>query len=174
MFSLWMKLLFAGSTIAGFVFLLKSISKILAVYNNPASVEFSAKNATALIELKQACMYEIAVKRPYTLGLIPTNLSLQLISEDNSPIVINKNLNLFGQRKNMSGDRIVPVAEFEVQQSGKYIFNNQDTGKFKEKDKLTISPKTGARGFLLIFAILFSALLFIGGLVMTIISLIKA
>ncbi|MCY7350328.1 MAG: hypothetical protein LH606_06640 [Cytophagaceae bacterium] len=47
------------------------------------------------------------------------------------------------------------------------------TGQFKENDKLVILPKTGHSGIVLIFATVLSGILYIGGLVLSLISLIN-
>jgi hypothetical protein len=174
MFPFWLKIIFACSGIVGLFLLVKSVSKMISVYSNPNSVEFPATLAKTSFQIKEAGMYEIAVKRPALFGIIPTNISFRLIAIDNNtPVTVNRSLNLFSQRKNMSGERIVPIAEFKAEKNGEFQLENLDIEKFKERDKLLITPKTGTKGFFLIFAILFSAILFIGGTVLTVISLVK-
>jgi len=174
MFPIWSTIVFAIAGIVGLFLLIKSISKIIAVYNNPNNVEFSATLGSNTFEIKQAGEYEIAVKRPYLFGVIPSKISFHLVKvDDNSEIPVRQSVNLFSQRKDMSGNRIVPIAEFNIEQIGKYQLDNSNLEQFREKDKFLIAPKTGFKGFLLIFAILFSAILFIGGLVMTALSLVK-
>lgn len=174
MFPLWMNIIFACSGIAGLLLLIRSISKIVALYNNPNSVEFSALLPSTTFELKQKGMYEIAVKRPSLFGIIPSNITFRLVElKTKTEIPVYHRVNLFSQRKNMAGERIVPVSEFKVSEIGSYQLENFNPEKFKEKDKFLITPKTGSKGFLLIFAILFSAMLFIGGTVLTVLSFVK-
>ena len=147
---------------------------MLALYNNPNSAEFSALLPSAVFEIKQSGPYEIAVKRPSLFGIIPTAVTFQLQdlkTEADIPVV--RSVNLLSQRKNMSGERIVPIAEFTANETGSYRLNNHNPEMFREHDKFLVTPKTGAEGFLLIFAILFSAILFIGCTVITILSVVK-
>lgn len=147
---------------------------MVALYNNPNSVEFSALLPAATFEIKETGMYEIAVKRPYLFGVIPTSISFHLVDlKTKADVPVFQSVNLFSQRKNMSGERIVPISEFKADETGSYKLMNLNPEKFKEKDKFLITPKTGSKGFLLIFAVLFSAILFIGGSVMTILSFVK-
>ena len=174
MFPLWLKIVFGCSGILGLILLIKSISRMAALYNNPNSVEFSALLAAGTFEIKQTGMYEIAIKRPSFFGIIPTGIDFHLIClKDNADIPVFQSVNLFSQRNNMSGERIVPISGFSANEAGSYKLVNLNPEKFKENDKLLITPKTGSAGFLLIFAILFSAILFIGGSVMTILSFVK-
>jgi hypothetical protein len=174
MFPLWIKIIAGCAGIIGLFLLIKSISKMIALYNNPNSVEFSALLPSATFEIKEAGTYEIAVKRPYLFGIIPSDVNFHLVDlKTKAEISVYRSVNLFSQRKNMSGERIVPVSEFKVETVGSYQLDNLNPEKFKERDKFLITPKTGATGFLLIFAILFSAGLFIGGTVLTILSFVK-
>src|SRR5205085_6785073 len=119
---------------------------------NPISVEFSALLPSCSFELKEIGTYEIDVKSPYLFGAIPTSaIFLITNSKKKSEISVVQSVNLFSQRKNLSGERVVPVAEFTVTETGNYQFQNLNPERFREKDKLLITPKTGAKGFLLIF-----------------------
>ena len=172
-FPLWLKIIFLLSGILGLFLLIKSISKMVALYNNPNSAEFSALLPSSTFEIKQAGEYEIAVKRPDLFGIIPSNIAFRLVDlKTQNEIPVIQSVNLFSQRKNLSGERIVPISEFKADEMGTYELQNFNPEKFKERDKFLITPKTGAMGFLLIFAILFSAILFIGGTVMGILSVV--
>ena len=158
----------------GLFLLIKSISRMLALYNNPNSSEFSALLPSTVFEIKQAGTYEIAVKRPSLFGVIPTAVTFRLLDlKSNAELPVMRNVNLFSQRKNMSGERIVPIAEFTANETGRYQLENHNPELFHENDKFLVTPKTGALGFLLIFAILFSAILFIGGSVISMLSFVK-
>lgn len=172
MFPLWLRIIFAGSGILGLLLLIKSISRIVTLYNNPNRVEFSAKLLSSEFEVRASGDYEIAVKRPSLFGIIPHKVTFHVRDlESGTEIRVMQNLNLFSQRKTLSGERVVPVAEFCAGNLGKYELQNLSSSEFKDNDKLVITPKTGAKGFLLIFAILFSAIFFIGGLVMTLLGI---
>lgn len=174
MFPLWSTVIFAFAAVAGLILLVKSVSRMLAVYNNPNCVECPATVHSNVVKLNQAGMYEIAVKRPYLLGPISGNAFFRLVDMDNNlEVPVEQNLNLLGQRKNMSGDRIVPISQFNIQKTGSYQLHNANPEKYKDRDRFVITPKTGQKGIMLVFGILFSGILFIGGLVMSLISLMK-
>ncbi|EKD42093.1 MAG: hypothetical protein ACD_73C00333G0004 [uncultured bacterium] len=171
MFPLWSKLIFVCSGILGLFFLIKSILRTVALYNNPNSVEFFTLLPSLTFEIKQIGMYEIAVKCPYWFAMLPTGIKFRLVNlKTNTEIPIVQKLNFFSQRRNMSGDRIFPISEFNVLETGNYQLQNFNTEKFKEKDKFLITPKTGLKGLLLILAIVFSGIFFIGGMVMAVLS----
>ncbi|GAB3340618.1 hypothetical protein GCM10027299_54170 [Larkinella ripae] len=174
MFPLWATFLFAVLTIVGSVLLIKSISRIISIYSAGPRIEGPAQGQFLDFSLKDPGSYEISVKRPALTGIIRTDIAFELVeASSGKPVAVQRFVNLLSQRKDMSGNRIVPIAEFTLEQGGQFRLTNPKTGLFKEKDKLVIMPKTGSRGFLMIFAILFSAILFIGGLVLFILSLVK-
>ena len=143
---------------------------MILLYSTKKS-EFSASQAVCLFNADREGDYEIAVKRPSLVGVIPTNINFQLLEVGNqNKIIVRKALNLFSQRKDLAGNRIVPISEFTISSLGEYELLNSESTKFNEKDKLVIMPKTGIRGLFLIFAILFSAILAIGGLVLTVLA----
>ncbi len=76
---LWLKIIFCIGALLGLFLLIKSISKMLALYNNPNSVEFFALLPLIVIEIKQADTYEIAVKRSSLFGIIPTAVTFGLL-----------------------------------------------------------------------------------------------
>ncbi|MBA3647817.1 MAG: hypothetical protein H0W62_04575 [Chitinophagales bacterium] len=87
--------------------------------------------------------------------------------ETSSQVAVIPNLNLMSQRTTMSGERIIPVLQFKADKVGSYQLENLSTNLFRENDKLLIMPETGVKGLLLILGIIFFAILFIGGLVLT-------
>ncbi|MEJ7736686.1 MAG: hypothetical protein WKF97_04595 [Chitinophagaceae bacterium] len=174
-FPLWATLIFACAAIVGLIGLVKSVSRMLAVYNNPHRVECSAREHLNIVTLNQPGMYEIAVKRPYLLGPISGSAFFRLVDLDNNlEIPVEQNLNLLGQRKNMSGDRIVPISQFNINKTGSYQLHNSNPEKYKDRDRFVITPQTGHKGIVLVFAIVGSGILFIGGAVMLLISFIHA
>jgi len=174
MFPWYLDIVFALACVIGLLLLIRSIYKIVALYNSPNSVDFPATQSVALFELKKTGSYEIALKRPSLFGIMPSKLSLEITALDNKrKVPVIPALNLLSQRRNLSGERVVPLAEFEALNTGSYQLTNHSAEALKENDRLLVTPKTGAKGFALIFAILFSAILFIGGLVLTLLSLLK-
>ncbi|GAB3905630.1 hypothetical protein GCM10028803_36770 [Larkinella knui] len=174
MFPLWSIFLFAFLAVLGATLLIKSIGKLIAVYNTGTRIEWSAQLPEFDFALKDPGAYEIAVKRPSSTGIIPTGIPFQLSDLSGGKTVpVRAFVNLLSQRKDMSGNRIVPIAEFAIEQPGNYRITHPAMERFKANDKLIVMPKTGSKGFLMIFAVLFSAFLFIGGLVLFLLSVIK-
>ena len=167
---MYLKILFPILCAAGLYFLLKSIGNMIRLYSSD-KFEFSARQEVCLFNVNEYGEYEIAVKRPSLVGAIPTNICFELLEVSNqNKIVVRKALNLFSQRKDLTGNRIVPISEFTASGSGPYELLNSEVARFNANDRLVIMPKTGTKGFVLIFAILFSAILTIGGLVLTILA----
>ncbi|WP_138994807.1 hypothetical protein [Larkinella sp. C7] len=174
MFPFWSTILFALLMVAGFLLLFKSIGKLIRVYTAGTKIEDSALVPDFEFPLKQPGAYEIAVKRPSLTGIIPTDIPFEMSDlMTGKTVAVHAFVNLLGQRKDGSGSRIIPIAEFTIEQEGRFKLINPQTGRFKERDSLIVMPKTGSQGFLMIFAVLFSAILFIGGLVLFILSLVK-
>jgi hypothetical protein len=174
MFPFWSTVLFALLTVVGSVLLFKSIGKLIRIYTAGTKIEEAAQVPDFEFPLKVPGTYEIAVKRPSLTGIIPTDIAFDVSDlMTGKTVAIRSFVNLLGQRKDGSGSRIVPIAEFAIEQEGQFKLTNPQTGRFKEGDKLIVMPKTGSQGFLMIFAILFSAILLIGSLVLFIVSLVK-
>lgn len=134
-------------------------------------VELEAKKERSHFQLKQLGAYEIAVKRPNIFGIIPSGLAFKLTAKHSGEdILVKKALNIFSQRKDMSGSRIVPIAEFEIKELEEFELVNLEAAKFKDNDTLIITPKTGIEGFILIFALVLSGIATIAGLVLSILS----
>ena len=174
MFPFWSTVLFALLTVAGCVLLFKNIGKLIRVYTTGTKIESPALVPDFEFPLKEPGTYEIAVKRPSLTGRIPTDIPFEVSDlMTGKTVAVRSFVNLLAQRKDGLGSRIVPIAEFTIEQEGRFQLTNPQTGRFKERDSLIVMPKTGSRGFLMIFAVLFSAILFIGGLVLFILSLVK-
>lgn len=142
----------------------------MQVYAGPR-IEFSAKTATNIFQIDKSGDYEIAYKRPSVTGAIPTNCTFRLVREtDSQDLNIISSVNLLGMRKDLSGNRLVPVAIFSIPQPGKYKMLTTESPSYKEGDKLLITEKTGSKGFLAIFAIGLSAIAMIAGLVLSILA----
>jgi hypothetical protein len=164
------KFLFPVLFVTGFYFLIKSIGRILAVYSGKKT-EFSAAEKLVICKLDKTGTYEIAYKRPALFGVIPTGIVFTLDRQsDGKRIMVSPKLSVFGSRKDMSGNRIVPVAEFSIDISGDYQLLIPEIQGRKEADKLIVTEKTGSQGFLMIFAILLSAIATIAGLVLSILA----
>jgi hypothetical protein len=164
------KFLFPLLFFAGFYFLIKSIGRILAVYSGK-KIEFPANEASVICKFSKPGTYEIAYKRRTILGVVPTDVAFTFSRQpDGTDIIISKAVNILGSRKDMSGNRIIPVAEFSIAVSGSYELNIPEIPARKEGDKLLITEKTGTQGFLMIFANLLSAIATIAGLVLSILA----
>ncbi|CAG5008457.1 hypothetical protein DYBT9275_04273 [Dyadobacter sp. CECT 9275] len=154
--------------IAGGYFLLKSIKKIVQI-NSGKKIEFPASLSLKSLILDVPGIYEIAYKRPSVWGSIPTDISFRIIQlRAHKEYPVSKAVNLFGARKDTSGSRIVPVAEFTVDEAHDYELQTIGFYQFENGDEFIISPKTGYKGFVIMFTIAFSALVMITGLVLSI------
>ncbi len=168
MFSLSLRFVFACSGIVGVFFLLKCISRLISLYNSPFTIEFSAKQPSIILAIRKPGTYEISVRRSSFFGIIPYKILVCMVDlETSSQVAVIPNLNLMSQRTTMSGERIIPVLQFKADKVGSYQLENLSTNLFRENDKLLIMPETGVKGLLLILGIIFFAILFIGGLVLT-------
>ncbi|MCF2492680.1 hypothetical protein [Dyadobacter chenhuakuii] len=164
------KLLFPALFLTGAYFLFRSITRIVQVYAGP-KIEFSAKTATNTIKIDQGGDYEIAYKRPSLTGVIPSNCTFTLIKDaDQREWQVVSALNMLGMRKDLSGNRVVPIAEFNIAEPGTYTLRTTESVSFKEGDRLLITAKTGSKGFLAIFAIIISGIATIAGLVLSILA----
>ncbi|WAC13741.1 hypothetical protein [Dyadobacter pollutisoli] len=134
-------------------------------------IEFRAGENSIICKLDKPGLYEIAYKKPAIFGTIPTHIAFQMHRQpDGKEILVSRRVNVFGSRKDMSGNRIVPVAEFTIDVPGDYRLLIPEIQGGKDRDKLIIKEKTGLKGFLMIFAILFSAIATIAGLVLSILA----
>ncbi|MEO6287810.1 MAG: hypothetical protein ABIN80_17390 [Dyadobacter sp.] len=164
------KFLFPVLFIAGLYFLIKSIGRILAVYSGK-KIEFSASDTSIVCQLDKPGAYEVAYKRPGLFGVIPTDIAFKMHSQpDGNEVIVSPALNVLGSRKDMSGNRIVPVAEFSIEVAGSYELFISNIPARKEGDRLIITEKTDTKAFLMLFAILLSAIATIAGLVLSILA----
>ena len=167
---MFFKLLFPAIFLAGAYFLFRSISRIVQVYAG-AKIEFSAKTASNAIKIDRVGDYEIAYKRPSLIGVIPANCIFTLVKDaDQHELRVVSALNMLGMRKDMSGNRVVPIAEFNITEPGAYTLHITESVSFKEGDKLLITAKMGSKGFLAIFAIIISAIATIAGFVLSMLA----
>ncbi|MCE7065966.1 hypothetical protein [Dyadobacter sp. CY326] len=165
-----LKLLFPILFITGVYFLIKSIGRIMQVYGGPKT-EFSANAIENVIKFSEAGDYEIAYKRPSINGVIPTNWSFELIREsDKKELLVWGIVNPLGMRKDMSGNRVVPIATFFIDHPGSYTLHTTESVGYKDGDKLLVTAQSGSKGFIAIFAILLSAIATIAGLVLSILA----
>ena len=142
----------------------------MQVYAGP-KIEFPARTGLNKLKLDRSGDYEIAYKRPSLTGAIPTNCAFKLTADaDQRELNVISAANLLGMRKDMSGNRIVPVASFHIERTGTYTLHTTGSISFKEGDQLLITAKTGTKGFLTIFAIILSAIATIAGLVLSILA----
>jgi hypothetical protein len=138
------KFLFPLLFFAGFYFLIKSIGRILAVYSGK-KIEFPANEASVICKFSKPGTYEIAYKRRTILGVVPTDVAFTFSRQpDGTDIIISKAVNVLGSRKDMSGNRIIPVAEFSIAVSGNYELNIPEI-RPERKATSFLSPKKQAR-----------------------------
>lgn len=164
------KILFPILCITGIYFLFKSIGKIMDVYGGK-KIEFPATSFMNQLELDAAGAFEIAYRRPSITGVIPSDCHFKLIRHsDKHEVSVSQKVNLLGMRKDMSGNRVVPIADFNIEQPGTYTLRMTESVDYKAGDKIIITAKTGSKGFLAIFAIIISAIATIAGLVLSILA----
>lgn len=95
--------------------LIKSIGRMFAIYNTGTKIEILALLPTADFTLKDPGSYEISVKRPALFGIISTRIPVELMEQSTGEaVVVQPFVNLLSQRKDMSGSRVVPIAEFTI------------------------------------------------------------
>jgi len=165
-----LKVLFPLLFIAGLWFLIRSIGRIIEIYGGK-KVTLPLDRPFPEFQLSEPGDYEIAYRRPALLGIMPTKVLYKLTSlPDGRHFEATNVVNHFGSRKDMTGSRIVPVAEFSITNTGTYQLTVEHLPEIKKGDGLVIMKKTGSKGFLMIFAILISAAATIGGLVLSVLA----
>ncbi|MCF0069061.1 hypothetical protein LZD49_01175 [Dyadobacter sp. CY261] len=164
------KILFPLLFITGLWLLIRSIGRIVEIYGGK-KIALPLGRPLPDFHLPEPGTYEIAYRRPAMLGIMPTKVSYQLISlPGGKQFDVMNVVNHLGSRKDMSGSRIVPVAEFSIDAPGTFQLTVDQLPEIKKGDGLIIMKKTGAKGFLMIFAILVSAIATIAGLVLSILA----
>jgi hypothetical protein len=165
-----LKLLCPLLFISGLYCLIKSIGGIMNLYAGK-KVEFPANSPSKDFDIDNPGNYEISLKRPFTFKGIKTDMVFRLTNKTTeNELTVVKVLNLLGTRKDLSGNRIIPVAEFAVTEKGLYHIEIVDFPNYRVKDQFIITPKTGGRAVPLIFAIIFSGIATIAGLVLSILA----
>lgn len=166
MFKILFPLLFA----TGLWLLIRSIGRIIEIYGG-RKVTLPLDRPFPEFQLSEHGEYEIAYLRPAMWGVMPTQALYQLVSvSDGKHFKVTNVINQLGSRKDMTGSRIVPVAEFNIDAPGKYRLTVGQLPEIKKGDGLIIMKKTGSQGFLMIFAIIVSAMATIAGLVLSILA----
>lgn len=174
MHSTWFTLASALWGLLGLVLLINSISALIRIHTSGPRVEKAALSPSFQFDLAKEGTYEIAVKRSTLFGAIPRNNSFRIDDLTNHRLVTVLNYSfLTTKRTDVSGNRIVPVAEFSINQPGTFQLTNQTQDNFTDTDQLLITPKSTGKTVITILAILFSAFVFLSGFVLFILSLIK-
>lgn len=156
--------------LTAFYFLIKLIGRMAALFGGK-KFEFPVTDSTQILDFKDAGLYEVAIKRSATFGAVPGYLRLKITSvAEQKDIAMKPGQNIFGGRKDMSGNRIIPIAVFEIAQSGQYSFQCSDYERLKEDDKITVSATKGDSVLLLILGLVISGALTIAGLVFSILA----
>jgi hypothetical protein len=172
--SIWLTAASATWGLLGLTLLLKSVNTLIRIHTSGSRIEETAQLPTFRFDLAEQGTYEISVKRSSLVGAIPKNNSFRIDDLGNGQSIGVTNYHfLTSKRTDMSGNRIVPVAEFTIDQPGMFQFINATKTNFSERDKLLIAPKASGKSILMILAIVVSGALFISGLVFFILSLLK-
>lgn len=165
-----LKILFPLLFIAGLWLLIRSIGRMITIYGGK-KVTLPLDRPLPGFHLAEPGEYEIAYRRPALFGVMPTNVLYTLVSvSDGKHYEVRKAINHLGSRKDMTGSRIVPVAEFSIDAAGSYKLTVAQLPEIKKGDGLVIMKKTGSNGFVLIFAVLISAIATIAGLVLSVLA----
>jgi hypothetical protein len=165
-----LKVLFPLLFIAGLWFLIRSIGRMIEIYGGK-KVTLPLDRPLPEFRLSEPGEYEIAYRRTAFLGIIPAKVLYTLVSlPDGKPFAVNNVVNHLGSRKDITGGRIVPVAEFTIDAPGPYQLSIAQLPEIKKGDSLLIMKKTGAQGFLMIFALLISGIATIAGLVLSVLA----
>ncbi|GAB4040806.1 hypothetical protein [Spirosoma gilvum] len=171
----WSPYLFGILTIVGLALLVKSVAKLIHVYTDGPRIEWMAQSPIFDFDLAQAGSYEISVKRASVFGRIPTSTAFRVSDRQNGqsiPIAIYGYLT--SKRTDLSGNRIIPIADFTINQPGSFRLHTPDTNRFIDQDKLVLSPKAGIMGVLMILGTVCSSVLSIASLVLFTLSLINS
>lgn len=165
-----LKILFPLLFIAGLWFLIRSIGRIIEIYGGK-KITLPLGQPLPGFQLSEPGDYEIAYRRSALLGVMPTKVIYKLTSlHDGKHFEAANVINHLGSRKDMSGSRVVPVAEFSINTPGTYQLTVEELPEIKNGDGLIIMKKTGSKGFVMIFAIIISAIATIGGLVLSVLA----
>ncbi|GAB3942832.1 hypothetical protein GCM10028805_08060 [Spirosoma harenae] len=174
MSAIWSPYVFGPLLLVSVVLLGKSISGLIAVYTSGPRVEWVAQSPVFDFSLDKTGIYEIAVKRSAIFSAIPRNVSFQVSNrQTGAAIAVDSYTFLNLKRTDMSGNRIVPIAELTFDQPGTFRVLNASTDRFTETDKLMLAPKAGVNGVLLILATVSMGILTIASLVLFTLSLIN-
>ncbi|QHV96938.1 hypothetical protein [Spirosoma endbachense] len=174
MYTLPSTVLFATLAVVGFILLIKSITRLMDIYATAPKVEWIAQSPACYFDLRDPGIYEISVMRPSIFGVIPKQIPFEVLDRQAEKSIAVENYNfLLSGRRDMSGNRIVPIAEFTIDQPSTFRLFNPANDDFNQTDKLLIRPKAGITGVLSILGVVFSGVLFIGGSIVFIITLVK-
>jgi hypothetical protein len=142
--------------------------QLIRHYSVKHTFEYPALDATCRFYPGSANTFQIAIKRPYLDGVIPLNARFKIMNPSQEKVAVFHRVSISEQRKDLSGNRIVPVGEFEVKEAGEHVLINQNQDKFHSTDVIVIAPKNSSRIFWLILATLLSSVFSAGALVLTI------
>lgn len=165
-----LKIIFPVVAIVGLFLLIRSVLRLSKTFTSNQQ-EFAASLQETILHFDKIGEYEIDVKRPSITGMVSFNSTFEVKAKGSGQnIPVRKSNNIFAGRKDMSGTRIIPIAHFIIDEPGDYLFRNLSTTDFKNNDSIAVMPKVGMKGALAILATVFSGLLFIGGVVLTLLA----
>lgn len=140
------KILFPLLFAAGLWFLVKSIGRIIAIYGG-SKITLPLDRPFPAFHLSEPGEYEIAYRRPATWGIMPTGVLYKLVSlPDGKHFDAVNVVNHLASRKDMTGSRIVPVAEFSIGKAGTYQLTVEKLSEIKKGDGLIIMKKPAPEG----------------------------
>ncbi len=112
--------------------------------------------------------FEIAIKRPYLQGVIPFNTRFEIRSPNEGKLSVMHRVSISEQRRDFSGNRIVPVAQFHAKGSGEHTLINQNMDKLNPNDVIMIGPKNPIKAIVIILGLVISAFLAVGSLILSV------
>lgn len=170
----WFALPFGLLFVLGLTGLTFAIGGLIRLYNPPENVfEQPAAAPVFRFALTRGGAYELACTRPGTWGngfQVPdATLRLRQLPAGPEQLVRTSNWN-FMRRSDLSGATTRTIGAFTAPGPGQYELLNPSAPAFGPHDRLRVLPATGARGPLLIVAVVASGVLTIGGFVAALIA----
>jgi|GEM_PF-1994507 len=149
-------------------FTVVSFIKFKKYFSNKHQFECPAQTTNFRFLAPFVKRFEIAIKRPYLLGVVPFDARFEILNPSNRPLRVFHRVSIREQRKDLSGNRIVPVAEFEITEPGEHILLNHSKQKFKEKDMLLIGPKSDSNIIWIVLGLIISSMFSISAFVISV------
>ena len=167
---MFFKILFPMIFVSAFWLLVKSAGKAMKVYGGK-KVELPAEPGLRKLTLTNAGTYEIAIKRNAVTGTAPAHIAFKVLDLLTQNVYeVHYNIRYFESGKDASGSRTIPVATFTVPKPGDYQLTIPQDAGLKQNDKFIIKELAGTKGIVAIISIVFSSILLIAALVLSILA----